>query len=140
MYEWLWIGAIVVFLILEASTMTLVSVWFAAGSVCALIAKLLGAGFTLQFLTFLAVSVIMLVLLRKIAVKSISGTRTRTNLDRIVGESVLVTEAVDNAANSGGVKIGDIIWRAKSENGEIIAEGERATVTDIDGVRLILKK
>lgn len=140
MYEWLWLGAIAVFSVLEACTMTLVSVWFAGGSAAALIAKLLGAGFTVQFIVFLAVSVILLLLLRRVALKNMKDKPSRTNLDRILGENVLILEDVDNSKNSGSVKIGDVVWSAKSENGEVIAEGERATVTGIDGVKLILRK
>ncbi len=140
MYEWLWIGALVVFSVIEDCTMSLVSVWFAGGSIAAVIAKLLGADFWGQLIVFLAGAAVLLLLLRRVAFTSIRKKPTRTNLDRILGESVIVEDEVDNAKNTGGVKLGDISWRAKSENGEIIKKGERATVADIDGVKLVLRK
>ncbi len=140
MYEWLWLGAVVVFLVLEASTMTLVSLWFAVGSAVALIAELSGADFTVQFVLFLLVSVLFLLLLRRFALKSLCGKRHKTNLDRIIGESVIILEDVDNTKGSGSVKIGDVVWRAKSADGSIIERGESATVLEIDGVKLVLEK
>ena len=43
-----WLIAIVVFIVAEAATVTLVSVWFIGGAVCALIAAILGAGLGVQ--------------------------------------------------------------------------------------------
>ena len=40
---WVWLAALVIFAIVEASTVTLVSIWFVGGSLAALIAALLGA-------------------------------------------------------------------------------------------------
>ena len=38
-----WLIAIVVFIVAEAATVALVSVWFIGGAVCALVAAILGA-------------------------------------------------------------------------------------------------
>ena len=51
-----WLIAIVVFIVAEAATVTLVSVWFIGGAVCALIAAILGAGLGVQLAVFLVVS------------------------------------------------------------------------------------
>ena len=40
---WIWLGAIVLFGVVEAATAGLVSIWFVAGALAALIAVLLGA-------------------------------------------------------------------------------------------------
>ena len=49
-----WLIAIVVFIVAEAATVTLVSVWFIGGAVCALVAAILGAGLGVQLAVFLA--------------------------------------------------------------------------------------
>ncbi|MBQ7793044.1 MAG: NfeD family protein, partial [Clostridia bacterium] len=89
---------------------------------------------------FLVVSALCLFALRKAAFKNMKKGKGKTNLDRIIGQEIIVTETVDNTKNSGTAKINDVVWRVKSENGEIIAEGETAAVTDIDGVKLIVRK
>ena len=52
----IWIAAIVVFGIVEAVTVGLVSIWFVPGAVAGLIAAMAGAGLLIQLVLFLAVS------------------------------------------------------------------------------------
>ena len=60
MMNWIWLGAMIVFGILEAATAGLVSIWFVCGSVAALLATFLGAALWLQVVLFLSVSAITL--------------------------------------------------------------------------------
>ena len=56
-YGWLvWIGLMVLFGIVEASTVNMVSVWFVGGSLVGLIVNLLGGNVWLQIVAFLVVS------------------------------------------------------------------------------------
>ena len=135
-----WILAIVVFLILEASASALISIWFAGGSLAALIAAMCGAGVPAQLLVFLTVSVVCVILLRRVALKTFGNKKEKTNLDRIIGQEVLITRTVDNTAREGTASINDVEWKVKSGNGEIIPAGETAKVTDIEGVKLIVTK
>ena len=59
-----WVAALVVFLIVEAVTAGLVSIWFVFGSLVALICAALGAAVWLQIFWFVIVSVATLVLKR----------------------------------------------------------------------------
>ena len=52
----LWLALLIAFLVVEASTVTLISLWFAAGALAALIAALLHAQLWLQVVVFFAVS------------------------------------------------------------------------------------
>ena len=60
----IWLVLLVVFLISEAATVTMVSLWFAAGALAALIACLLGGAVWLQVTAFLVVSILALLALR----------------------------------------------------------------------------
>ena len=53
---WIWLLGLLVFVVLEAVTYQIVSVWFALGAAGALIAKAVGADFTIQIIVFIAVS------------------------------------------------------------------------------------
>ena len=75
-----------------------------------------------------------------IHLKTFGNKKEKTNLDRIIGQEVLITRTVDNTAREGAASINDVEWKVKSENGEIIPAGETAKVTDIDGVKLIVTK
>ena len=51
-----WLAAFVIFAIFEAATVQLVSIWFAAGSLAALVITLFHGPLWLQFTVFLVVS------------------------------------------------------------------------------------
>ena len=100
MMNWLWLGAAVVFGLIEAATAALVSVWFVGGAVAALLVSLLGGALWLQILLFLAVSAVILALTRPL-VKKMAGHVQPTNLDQTIGASARVTEDIDDAAGTG---------------------------------------
>ena len=110
-FEVLWIVAILVFAGVEAYTSVLVSIWFAAGSAASLVATLLGAGIYTQIIIFLAVSLLSMFLLRRAALKSIKNNAESTNLDRIIGQSIVIDAEVDNRKNTGTATIGDVVWK-----------------------------
>ncbi|MBQ3037967.1 MAG: NfeD family protein [Clostridia bacterium] len=138
--EMFWLAAVVIFAVAEATTQGLVSIWFAGGALAGLIAAMLGASITVQTVIFIAVSAILILALRKIAVKSFRNPKSHTNLDRIVGQKVIISEEVDLLKKTGKVTINDVEWKVKSEDGEVIPEGDAVTVTAIEGVKLVVKR
>ena len=128
----------VVFLIVEASTVTMVSLWFAAGSLAALAVSLLHGGLWLQIAAFLVVSAVMLTLLRPLVRKYVTPKLTATNIDSIIGSTGLVTVAIDNVSATGQVKLGAMEWTARSTSGALIPEGTRITVDRIEGVKVFV--
>ena len=64
-----WIAATIAFIVVEAATTQLVTIWFAAGSAAATIAALLKADTLVQLIVFVAVSLIALVITRPIVKK-----------------------------------------------------------------------
>ena len=133
-----WLIAFIAFAILEAVTVQLVSIWFAAGSLAALISALFHCPVYIQLVIFLAVTVITLLLTRPI-VKSRLGTRiSPTNADRVIGSTCQVTEDIDNISATGAVSAMGNTWTARSKTGEIIKAGCLVRVDAIDGVKLIV--
>lgn len=133
-----WLVLLVVFLIVEASTVTLVSLWFAAGSLIALIASLLGGPLWLQVLLFLAVSTLSLIALRPLFRKFIRPKLTATNVDSVIGSTGLVTASVDNVTAAGQVKLGAMVWTARSTSGAPIPEGTLVKVDRVEGVKVFV--
>ncbi len=131
----IWLGLVVLFLIAEGATVSLVSLWFAAGAVVAMFAALLGAGPWLQTGLFLAVSGALLLMLRPIVRRFLVPKITPTNVDSLVGTTGLVTEAVDNVTASGQVKLGAMEWTARSTTGEEIPVSTLVRVDRIEGVK-----
>ena len=130
-----WLALRMVFLAAEAATVTMVSLWFAAGALVALIAALLGGPLWLQVTLFLAVSAVLLALLRPLVKRYISPKITATKVDSVIGATGLVTAAIDNASAAGQVKIGGMDWTARSTSGEPIEVGTLVKVDKIEGVK-----
>ena len=60
----IWLAVLVVLLIVEIQTMALTTVWFAGGSLAAIVAVKCGANLAVQITVFLTVSLVVLFLLR----------------------------------------------------------------------------
>lgn len=131
-----WLGLVILFLIAEGATVSLVSLWFAAGAVVAMFAALLGAGAWLQTGLFLVVSGALLLMLRPIVRRYLVPKITPTNVDSLVGATGLVTETIDNVTASGQVKLGAMEWTARSTTGENIPKGTLIRVDRIEGVKV----
>ena len=134
----IWLLLTVIFLITEASTVTLVSLWFAAGALAAMAAALLGAALWIQIALFLAVSVLLLTALRPLVRKHITPKLTATNIDSVIGSTGLVTAAIDNVTASGQAKLGAMVWTARSTSGKPIPEGTLIRVDRIEGVKVFV--
>lgn len=130
-----WLGLMILFLIAEGATVSLVSLWFAAGAVAAMFAALLGAGGWLQMGLFLVVSGALLLMLRPIVRRYLVPKITPTNVDSVVGTTGIVTEAIDNVTAAGQVKLGAMDWTARSTSGEDIPAGTLVRVDRIEGVK-----
>ena len=132
----MWFGLLILFGILEAVTVSVVSIWFMAGSLAAILAALCGASLPVQIVLFLAVSVALLACLRPLVRKYVSPKITATNADRVIGKTAVVTESIDNIAAQGAVKVGGVVWTARSSGGKPIAAGAQVQVDRIEGVKL----
>lgn len=131
-----WLVLLIVFGIAEAATVGLVSIWFAAGSLLALLAAVLGAPVPVQVLIFVAGSLVTLVIIRPLAGKYINGRRVPTNADRVIGQEAVVTEAIDNLHAQGQVKVAGAPWTARSDDDAPISAGTTVRVLRIEGVKL----
>ena len=91
-----WLAGVIAFVVLEAVTYQLVSIWFAFGAAGALIASLCGAGMYLQLGIFLAIAILLLLILRPFSINLVKHPDVKTNADSLIGKQVLITEEVNN--------------------------------------------
>lgn len=133
-----WIALIVVFLIIEALTTQLVTIWFAVGAGGALVAHLLHAPEWLQWVIFIAVSAVLLAVTRPLAKKMRKKVQP-TNVDALIGKTAVVSEMIDNTAGKGQAKVEGNVWSARSVDGVKIQEGEEVVVRAVEGVKLIVE-
>ncbi len=136
----IWAVALVAFLIIEGATAQLVTIWFAAGALVSLIAAVLKAPFWLQVVLFVGVSAVTLFATWP-AVKKIRNKKAeKLNADRVIGQTAVVTETIDNIEGTGSVKIDGVTWTARTAEQSRIEAGSQVTVEKIEGVKVIVKE
>lgn len=132
----IWFVLLLVFLVVEAACpIHLVSIWFAAGAFVAMIASNLGAAVWLQILLFLVVACTLVALLWPFIKRFLNPKLAKTNIDAVVGSEGYVTEQVDNISATGQVKLGAMVWTARSTSGHPIPKGALVKVDRIEGVK-----
>lgn len=144
MFEWigenwwaLWLTLFLAFAAVEMLTLDLFFIMLGGGALAALVADFAGADLWLQSVVFCIVSLLMIAFVRPITLKHLhkGPAEMRTNVDRLIGETALVMEAV--SSTGGRVKIGGDIWSARSESG-VLAEGQRVIVAAIEGATAVV--
>ena len=127
-----WLIALIVFSVIEGVTVGLASIWFAIGALGALIVAVLGGHVFLQVVVFLALSAAALALIRPLAVKIL-------NADRVIGQTALVTEAIDNVEGKGLVVVSGQVWSARSQHNVVIPAGTQVRILRIEGVKVYVE-
>lgn len=135
---WVWLGAIVVFGVVELITEGMVSIWLIAGALAALGVSMLELPVSVQVLAFVIVSAIALAASRPLVKRFMERPAIPTNVDRVIGMVAQVVEPVDNEKASGAVYVDGKTWTARSENGCSIPAGAQVKIQRIDGVKLMV--
>ena len=136
---WFWGIVAILTLVAEIATTALVSIWFTAGALGALIAAAAGASPLAQLMVFLLLSIVFLVLVRPMTRRFWGVRVVPTNADRLLGMEGKVTEAIDNENAAGAVYVDGKTWTARSGGGDPIPAGELVEITAIEGIKLIVR-
>ena len=64
----------------------------------------------------------------------------KTNADRIIGMTAIVTEPINNTEGKGQAKVEGQIWTARSSDNQVIPAGEQVIIESINGVKIIVSK
>ena len=136
----IWLILMVVFLIIEAITMGLTTIWFAAGAFIAMLLSLLGLQLWIQIAAFLIITILCLIFLYPFFRNKFRIGIEKTNFETVIGKNGIVIEAIDNMKSSGQVKVDGQIWSARSNAEEIIEVGKKVLIEEVKGVKLIVKE
>ena len=132
-----WMVIFLVLMFVELITVNLVTIWFALGALASFILTYFTDNFMIQLIVFIVVSVISLILTRKIVEKLKGGKTEATNLDRVIGKIGIVTEEITKL-EPGEVKVDGKKWSAMSSKD--ISVGSKVEILSIDGVKLKVKE
>ena len=131
-----WAVVIAMALLIEFLTYSMVTTWFAAGGVIALITAPCGLYYPWQILIFFVVSLSCLLFLRKYAVKLMHTKTTPTNLDINIGKQFKLLKDVKDGRSE--IKINDIIWTVACD--AELKTGEMVRVSDMAGNKYIVEE
>ena len=140
MAAWLlWLIAAGLFAAGEVVSLDLVLLMFAGGALGGMAVALLGASTPFQLLAFIAVSGVLLALVRPIAQKHLTD-RTPLQLDGVdtlIGRTAKVTRAVDSSG--GRIRMGADEWSARSQHSaEVYAVGDTVRILHVEGATAVV--
>ncbi len=138
--SFLWLILFITFLVVEAVTVVLTSIWFAVGALLSLVLSLAGASITVQVVVFVVISIVLMIFTKPILSKYLLGKREKTNYESVMGQKVKVTEQINNIENKGTVMINGLEWTAKTEDGSVVEKDEIVEVVKVEGVKAIVRK
>lgn len=135
---WIWLAAVVVFLILELATPTLIFACFVVGSLVSGVVGLFAPeSYYLQIGVFVAVSVVLLPLTRSLAKKITKESPQKSNVDALIGKVGLVTKVIDPDLG-GQVRFEGETWMATAD--EKIDVDSKVTVTSVSGAKVHVQR
>ena len=142
--EWIvplmWFIGAVLLILIEASTFNLVSVWFALGAIAAMFTSVIFPKmYHVQVFVFLGVSIFMIFTIRNYAVKKFRVQSIKTNVNSLIGKRVVVSQKIAEF-EFGEVKVDGNFWTAKSLDGSTLDVGDVVEITEVSGVKLIVRK
>jgi membrane protein implicated in regulation of membrane protease activity len=136
--QWIWVALVIIFALIEVFTLGLTTVWFAIAALIMVFLSFLKISLPVQTLIFLAISALLLIFTRPVAVKKFKIGREKTNVDSLIGKHVLVTKKISEF-EKGEVKVSGLIWADRSEQNTEIVAGTKCEVLRIEGVQLIVR-
>ena len=140
MAAWLlWLIAAGLFAGGEVVSLDLVLLMFAGGALGGMTVALLGGATVLQLIAFIAVSGLLLLLVRPIATKHLTN-RTPLQLDGVdtlIGRTARVTQPIDSSG--GRIRMGADEWTARSQHhGETFDVGVTVRILQVEGATAVV--
>lgn len=135
-----WVGAALLFLVVEVVSVSLVLIMFAGGAFAAAAAAALSAPLWLQIIVFAVVSALLLIMLRPWLLRRLKRRMPviETNAAAIVGQSAVVVADVDSLG--GRVKLSGEVWSARTTSKDAeFPIGAEVRVVRIDGATTIVE-
>lgn len=136
---YIWLALIVLAVVVEGATAQMVSIWFVAGGIAALISSLFRVPFLFQFTIYVIVTALALIASRPLVKRILHAKKEDTNADRCIGKVGIVTSEINNTLAVGEVRVLGNVWSARSTDGSVIPAGKNVRIREIQGVKLIVE-
>lgn len=137
----MWIIAGVLLFIWEIFTPGFVVACFGVGAIAAGLAALMGLGIKTQLTVYALVSMGTGFFIRPLVLKMLSkgSAKIESNVDAMAGKTAIVVVKIDPETEEGYVQLAGDRWRAVSETGEPIEEGNKVVIERVEGTRVFVR-
>ena len=136
----IWLVVMVIFLVIEAATISLTTIWFAVGAFVAMVLSFFGVPLTAQVIVFLIISIACLFFVYPLVKNKIKPGQVKTNYESVIDRVGIVTEKISNIMATGQVKVDGQIWTARALEDEEIEVDTRVKINQVNGVKLLVSK
>ena len=130
---WIWLGLVITLTFIEVLTTNLVTIWYIVSALIALVLSFFVDNYLIQFSVFVIIGTVLLFTTRDYLLKLLVKNKEKTNLDRVIGMTGIVTEEITKK-KSGEVKVDGKRWTAIAD--KKIKVDSTVKVLEIDGVKL----
>ena len=135
-----WIIIAGLFFVIEMATVGFLVFWFGVGALITMIVSLFTSDIAIQTGVFVFSSTILLFFTRPFVNKfSKKDDDVQTNAYSIIGKKAIVIKDIIPMEGKGQIRIGNEVWSAKSIDDRKIEKGLEVEVTEIDGVKAVVK-
>lgn len=134
-----WAIVFVVFVVAEVCTVQLVSIWFAAGALVALLCTYFihGLPVVIQLIIFIVVSGVSLAITIPMMRKKLKTPKISTNSELDVGQNAIVIEEINLSLGTGRVTLNGVDWSAVPEVANaVIPKGSIVVIRKVNGAKL----
>lgn len=127
------------FMIGEIMTVGFLLFWFGIGAIIAMIVSFFTTNIIIQTTVFIISSVILIFATKPLAKKFLNQKTVTTNAFSLVGKKGIVIQDIEPTKGTGQIKVNGEIWSAESENEDGITKGTEVEITQIVGVKTLVK-
>lgn len=140
-YIWLIIAGVA--FIIEIFTVGFLVFWFGIGALISMVVSIFCPGdYILQTSVFLISSTLLIFLTKPLVNKFTKKDKDKeysTNVYSIVGKKGIVVQDINPVHGVGQIKVANEVWSAKTPDDSIIPKGSQIEVTEIQGVKAVVK-
>ncbi len=134
----IWLGVICISAIFEFVTFEMAGIWFVAGGIFALLLALVGVSTVWQIIAFFALSLVLLLTLRKFCLRVLLKKDEKTNVDALAGTTAKLLTAI-SPDNPGSLRINDVVWTAVAKGNTKIESDTEVKIIKVEGNKLVVE-
>ena len=134
-----WAVIVIAAIVIELSTVTLTSIWFAIAASVSLLFAIFQIAPIWQVLAFIGIYTLLLLATRPLAKKLNEKDVIKTNSDKVISMIGVVTKEISNG-EVGEVKVNLELWRAISIDPTPIKVGEQVIINSLSGNKVLVSR